>query len=202
MPHNYGLISEVDAGVIEKTLGMIMLEFVSQPINVVEIGIYGGATGKGIKQYIESNGRKCFLTGIDNNADGEPIINAPYYDKLIGNNSVDAAYLIENNSQHFVFIDGNHSYASVISDFFCYARKVRTDGFIGFHDTGKHIKKMYDWQKLGSKEDPHQYISVREALQVIGLYNKDVQPKTWELIFDEADENDEAGGVCTFKKNY
>lgn len=83
MPHNYGLLTDVDVSVLERTLDAIMADFVNQTISVLEIGVYGGATGKGIKEYIQSKGRKCMLTGIDNNADGEPIRFAGFYDKWL-----------------------------------------------------------------------------------------------------------------------
>lgn len=212
MSHNYGLISATDAAVIEKTLDLIIADFPNQPIRVCEIGIYSGETGKGIKKYIQSKKRECFLTGIDNNADGEPIRFARYYDKLIGKNSTEAAYLLEDNSQHFLFVDGNHSFAAVVADFFCFAPKVKYDGFFSFHDTGEHIAPFTDYQNTGSKDDPDQYIAVRKALNSIGLIEKATDPyyganerrtkfsRNLELIFDKADLTNPAGGVIVFKK--
>lgn len=206
----YGLISKVDAAVIEKTIDLIIADFPNQPIRVLELGIYSGETGKGIKEYIQSKNRECFLTGIDNNADGEPIRFAPYYDKLIGKNSTEAAYLLEDNSQHFIFVDGNHSFAAVIADFFCFAPKVKYDGFLAFHDTAPHIAPFTDYQKTGSKDDPDQYIAVRKALKTIGVIERSCIAfegdglfiDEWDLIFDEADTENEAGGICCFKKLY
>ena len=35
----------------------------------------------------------------------------------------------------FLFIDGDHSYASVVNDYFIYSQLVRDGGIIGFHDS-------------------------------------------------------------------
>ena len=223
MPHNYGLLTDVDVSVLERTIDQILTDFVNQPIKVLEIGVYGGATGKGIKEYIESKGRKCVLTGIDNNADGEPMRFGSFYDKVIEANSVDAAYLVENHSQHLIFEDSNHSFAAVVATFFCFKKKVKYDGYFAFHDTSPHIAPCTDFQKVGSKADPDSYISVRKALYEIGLFkelkptddeyrmgwrpekNSPIEYKTkygFKLIFDEADQNNPAGGVTVFTRKH
>lgn len=105
-------------------------------------------------------------------------------------------------------ISGGHSLIGVILDFYAYADKVKVGGFFCFHDTGRHIKSFKDFQH-GDKENPDAYISVRKALQKIGLlYPDNFSDRKhlhhamydWELVFDEADENDLAGGICVFRK--
>ncbi len=205
----YGLISETDARTIEKTIDLILNGRDKDLIYVTEIGIYGGETGDGIARYCASKGVFCHLTGIDNLSDKEPI--RFFYDKKIIGNSNEVYNQLEDNSQHLIFIDGCHCFAHVVSDFFCYAPKVKKGGCIAFHDTGKHIKSFKDFQH-GDKENPDAYISVRKALDRVGLldgyisgngkmYESTLEDK-WELIFDEADGDDEAGGICVFKKLY
>lgn len=203
----YGLISETDGKTIEKTLKLICEGFSSDehwPLNILEVGVYAGETGSGIRDwfYWESKGRRCYLTGIDNIRDDEPL--RYEYDKLIIGNSNEVYNQIEDESQHFCFIDGLHTFAGVISDFFCYAPKVKLGGYIAFHDTGEHLNPLSGWQGVGNKNDPDMCLGgVRKALKEIGLLDEflDGTPK-FELIFDEADVNDTGGGICVFKKLY
>lgn len=194
----YGLISEVDSRTIEKTIDLLLSDQShNYPISVVEIGVYGGDTGRGICEYIKSKGRNYWITGIDNRRDGE-VVRFPYYEMIYGN-STEVYNQLEDESQHLCFIDGLHTFAGVISDFFCYAPKVKKGGFLAFHDTGKHINQFHGWQGVGDKNDPDMCLGgVRRALEEIGLYKND--KADWRLIFDEADVNDTGGGISVFKK--
>lgn len=129
-------------------------------------------------------------------------------------NSSEVYNQLEDNSQHLILCDGDHSLIGVISDFFAYADKVKAGGYFAFHDTGRHIKSFKDFQH-GDRENPDAYISVRKALEKIGMFkdagydliNGGVSPRYmgnhgFRLIFDEADPNDEAGGITVFKKLY
>jgi hypothetical protein len=206
----YGLISKVDAGVIEKTLDLIIQEFAGD-LFTTEVGIYSGKTSMGICNYVWGKYRKVYHTGIDNFKDGEVPGDYPVSQILIRGNSSEVYNQLEDNSQHLIFIDGCHCFAHVVSDFFCYAPKVKEGGFIAFHDTGRHIGQFKDFQH-GDKNNPDAYISVRKALQSIGLLSGGKQTldfcydfysaslENWSVYFDEADENDEAGGICVFKK--
>ena len=191
----YGLISKVDIEAIEKVLDLILSGFPEGYISVTEVGCYGGDTGYGISQYLFSKGRLPVIIGIDNLKDNEAI--RFKYNKVINGNSSEVYNQIEDESQHLIFIDGCHCFAHVISDFFCYSSKVKSGGYLIFHDTGKHIKPFKDFQH-GDKENPDAYISVRKALQKIGLLNNRISG--WRLMYDKADEDNEAGGVCAFKK--
>ena len=206
----YGLISRTDANVLEKTIDLICDEFAPNNLmNVTEIGLFDCGTAMGIKEYVYSKQWLIYYTGIDSEKD-KPI-NAPFWLHYIKGNSNEVYNQIEDNSQHLIFVDGCHCFAHVISDFFCYAPKVKVGGYLAFHDTGVHIKPFKDFQH-GDKNNPDAYISVRKALQTIGLLEPFLNPKyqnveggiydQWELIFDEADETNEAGGICVFKKLY
>lgn len=193
----YGLISKVDSECIEATLNYIMSDFPNEHINVTEVGCYGGDTGRGICEYVFSKHRIPVITGIDNNRDMEQV--RFKYDNLIVGNSNEVYNQIQDNSQHFILIDGLHTFAGVVSDFFCYAPKVKIGGYITFHDTGKHLDPLAGWQGVGDKNDPDMCLGgVRKALYKIGILNND--KIGWRLIFDESDVNNTGGGVCIFKK--
>ena len=205
----YGLISETDARTLEKTIDLICDEFKDESIEFTEVGVYSGLTGNSITKYFTSKQVASWWIGVDNLNDGQEFIYTP--DRFIIGNSNEVYNQIENNSQHLIFIDADHSFLGVISDFYAYAPKVKVGGFIAFHDTGKHIKPFTDFQH-GFRDNPDAYISCRKALNAIGLIEKARDPyyfatenfskfsDKWQLIFDEADENDRAGGICVFKK--
>lgn len=206
----YGLISECDKLVLEKTIDLICDEFKDGDINVVEIGLYNSETSYGIMNYLWSKGRKPYSIGIDNGKDKLPE-NTAKLNKFILGNSNEVYNQLKDESQHLIFFDGGHAYPTVISDWYCYMDKIKRGGFAIFHDTGKHISKKKDWQRMGSQEDEDMYISVRKALNRIGLLNdsfdnwsyrqhETISRFNWQLVFDEADENDPAGGVCVFRK--
>lgn len=195
----YGLISETDGRTLEKTLDLIFKEFPLEDVHLTEIGLFDGGTARGLREYILQNNRGFCYTGIDNEKD-KPILKPFPTANLIIGNSNEVYNQIEDNSQHLLFVDGNHSFPMTISDFFCYESKVKLGGYFCFHDTGKHIKPFKDFQRMGSDKDPDMYISCRKALDRIGAISGELYG--WRLIFDEADETNEAGGITVFKKLY
>lgn len=216
----YGLISETDGRTLEKTIDLICdeMDYATNPtpIRVTEIGLYNCETAIGIEKYITEKWiRTSEIIGVDNEKD--KLIHPPQWMRFIRGNSNEVYNQIPDNSQNLIFVDGCHCFAHVVSDFFCYAPKVKVGGYFAFHDTGRHIKEFKDFQH-GDKANPDAYISVRKALIAIGLLqqerligveyeepiivNEYSQGTNWELIFDEADPTDEAGGICVFKKLY
>lgn len=211
----YGLISETDARTLEKTMDLICENFPDEMLKTCEVGLYSGLTSDAILKYIFNvKKRYTWHTGIDNNKDGEKLIHFPHGATLIIGNSSEVYNQIEDNSQHLIFVDGCHTFPAVIADFFCYAAKVKVGGYLAFHDTGKHINPLHGWQGVGNKNDPDMCLGgVRKALDNVGLFGawvtfddgrrplwSEPQNDQWELVFDEADPNDEAGGICSFKK--
>lgn len=194
----YGLISEWDVSVIERTIDLIIASYPTDIIQVTEVGVYGGDTGKGIKEYINSKERQSFLTGVDNNRDGEKLRYS--YDRLIIGDSFKVADQIVNKSQHLIIIDACHCFGCVLEDYNAYVPKIKIGGFVAFHDAGKHIQKFKDYQH-GDPLNEDSYISVRKALTKIGLFEPN-NPLGLNLhgVFDEGDENNPAGGFAVFRK--
>lgn len=219
----YGLISSIDAHCLEKTIDLICSEFSDTTINTLQIGVFDGQTDRGIYEYItrktydsigeypdaiHTHNYKCNHTAIDNNKDKEILLPFPECNLIIGNS--DEVYnQIPDESQHLIFQDACHCKDCVIKSFHLYASKVKMGGFMAWHDTGKHIKIFKDYQH-GDKSNPDSYISVRKALRILRMIPNEIYPGyedtfiyiegKWELIFDEADETDEAGGICVFKR--
>jgi len=170
----YGLISETDARTLEKTIDLICENLDDKHIRITEIGIFNGDTGKGLKECVVSKNRRVIVTGVDNGII-KAIPNNVDYDCIIEGNSQDVYNSIQDESQHLIFIDGLHTFAGVISDFFCYAPKVKVGGFLAFHDTGKHIDPLSGWQGVGDKNDPDMCLGgVRKALNKIGLFEENL----------------------------
>lgn len=249
----YGLISRTDAACLERTIDLICNENHGE-LNICEIGIFDGQTARGIYEHVTKKqygsigsakgslakvlNYKCNYTAIDNNKDKEVLRPFPECNLIIGNSN-EVYNQLEDNSQHLIFVDGCHCFAHVISDFFCYADKVKVGGYMAFHDTGKHIKPFKDFQH-GDKDNPDAFISVRKALtkielfkmqkgyfidaeklekvdfeatqkkidelkelgNQIGILPMEHDKKQWQLIYDVADETNEAGGITVFKKLY
>lgn len=193
----YGWITELDGKVLEKTLDLICEDFPSGKINITEIGVHQGNTSRGLRDYLKIKGREINHTGIDNQRDFK--MEAPFPgSRFIVGNSIEVYNKIDNNSQQLIFIDGNHSYPMTMADFLVYSDKVIDGGCIAFHDTGKQIKSMTDFQGIGDMDDPDMYIACRKSVKKLGLL--DDRFEGWRLIFDEYDENFHTGGIIVVKK--
>ena len=194
----YGLISDTDARTLEKTIDLICEDLEGINVCVTEVGCYGGDTGKGVLEYILSKNKTPLMIGIDNNKDAEPL-RYPY-DKFICGKSNEVYNQLEDESQHLIFFDGGHAYPTVIADWYCYKNKIKYGGYAAFHDCSPQAQGK-DWQRMGSEQDPDMSISVVKALAEIGLLNEwKREPDVWELIFNEFDHNDNAGGIMVFKR--
>lgn len=201
----YGLISRVDSNELEKCFDIIHKEFNGEPIKYTEIGLYNGRTASGVKEYFVSNGYDYEITGIESFILGEKMVFFPEDGKLINGSSIEIYNRIPDNSQHFVLIDGNHSFPFVVADFFCYKDKIKKGGFICFHDASPQTQ-WKGWQHVGDKDDPDMTIAVMKALEKIGLIGEK-NNREW-LGFDlfchewEPPEVNDGGGVIIFKKMY
>jgi len=199
----YGLISETDARCLEKTIDLICNEWHDEQINICEIGLYNCGTAIGLMNYIWAERildvKHTNYIGIDNCKDKE-VENIPEWMTFINGNSNEVYNQIPDESQHLILVDGNHSFPYVVSDYFCYKNKVKIGGYLCFHDTSPQAQGK-DWQRMGSEQDPDMSISVLKALKEVGLLNEwKRDPDDWELVLNEFDPNDNAGGIMVFKR--
>lgn len=197
MTHSYGLITLKDAETLERTLTLTCMAFPTGTIRTCELGVHRGKTAKGIHQYITHiRGRKHYHAGVDNCKDLDVV--KPFDDcTLLLGDSVECAALIADESQHFLFIDADHSYNAVVRDFAEYSNKVVKGGYLAFHDTSPNIPLFKDYQK-GDPDDPLSYIAVRASVEKMGLFNS----PDWNVIFDEYDSVSDTGGMIVIKKMY
>jgi hypothetical protein len=192
----YGLISRVDSDTIEKTFEEIFKEFPNEVFNYAEIGLYNGRTTSGVKGFLKSKNKEYILTGIDNFKDKEELVFYPEDARLIQGSSIEVYNQLPDQSQHFILIDGNHSFPYVIADFFCYKNKIKVGGYICFHDAAPHGQDV-SYQRMGSEDDKDMYISVLRALEAVDLphYGFELAYHDWATP-----DIDAGGGVIVFKK--
>jgi hypothetical protein len=193
----YGLLTKSDVSTLEKTMKLVCDEFKEGIINTLEVGTHRGHTSRAINKYFTDRSFINFHTAVDNERDvknGSPFSSCNF---IIGNS--DLVYnQIPDNSQCFIFIDASHSYRNTLLDFLLYSNKVRLGGYIAMHDTSPHINSMTDYQGIGDKDDPDNYISCRKAVKKLGLL--DNRFYGWELVFDEYEIKALTGGVAVFRR--
>ncbi len=199
----YGLISPVDSATIEKCFDEIFAKFPNELVRYTEVGLYNGRTTSGVREYFLSKNKGFIQTGIDNFKDKEELVFFPDDATLIQGSSIEVYNRLPNDSQHFVMIDGNHSFPYVIADYYCYIQKVAVGGFICFHDAAPHAQDV-SYQRMGDSSDVDMYISVLRALEAIGLLGGDDIRDFHgvELAYHEwaTPDIDEGGGVIIFRK--
>lgn len=186
-----------DENTLIKTMELVNQAFPEGTINTFELGVRKGETSRAIHQFFTDRNRINFHTGIDNEhdvKDGSPFESCRF---VIGN-SIDVFNELQNDSQHFGFIDACHSYPYTMVDFLVYSDKVRVGGYLAMHDTAPHIKPLTDWQGHGKKYDADMNISCRKAIRKLGLLDNKFEG--WRLIFDECDPHSVTGGVTVFKR--
>ena len=118
---------------------------------VVEVGVSFGKNAYRINKIMEPEElvlvdpwEKCFKTGIDSPARIEEsqrseqnvrnCFESMEHVKIIKDFSVDAALVWDDNYFDFAYIDGDHSYESVIEDLYTWSKKVKPFGYIAGHD--------------------------------------------------------------------
>ena len=194
----WGLISKVDADCLMKTIDLIAESNTDGFINILECGVYAGQTGNAFREYVKFKKLEICLTGVDSGKDGE--VMRFEYDRLIKGNSNEVYNQIPDESQDIVFIDANHSFPYVVSDYYCYGSKVKPGGYLCFHDAAPQAQGR-GWQLVGDKNDPDMSIAVMKALDRIGLLDTHLcEVLGWQLVSHEWDGNDENGGTIIFKK--
>lgn len=199
----YGLISRTDSNAMEEVFDKITKDFPNEPIRYTEVGLYNGRTAHGVKEYFLSKGYPYEITGIESFILGEKMVFFPEDGNLINGSSIEIYNRIPDDSQHFVLIDGNHSFPYVIADYYCYIRKLKKGGYICFHDASPQTQ-WKGWQHTGDKDDPEMTIAVMRALETIGLVGEN-HNREWlgvELVCHVWDEENEGCGVIIFKKLY
>lgn len=193
----FGLMTGTDEKVLLETMEKVNLEFPEGVINTTEVGVHHGHTSRAIHQFFTERQRINFHSCVDNCNDLQ--VNPPFDGaNLIIGNSIDVYNKLRNNSQHFIFLDGCHSYVMTMADLLVYSDKVVIGGYIALHDTSPHIPLFKDYQNHGDNWDADFFISCRKALTKLGVYENKFPG--FFLIADEADPKASTGGVTIIKR--
>lgn len=184
---SYGAITPADAEVLELVLDQYKLK----RIKFLEIGVYEGATARGIKQRCSENRSPLEYWGIDSGAICDPV---PPFDgaTFIVGDSAESFHLFPNDFD-VVLLDGCHCLNHVILEVFHYGAKVKAGGFLMFHDTWSEIQQ--------TMKDPHGpnipqfHNSVNLALQIIGF-----PFKNWHLFRHNWMPGVEYGGMTAYQR--
>lgn len=190
-------MTEKDYDTMDGILETVHSSFPEGVINTLEIGVHHGLTSRGIRDFFKSKARINFHSALDNQQDFKMDTPFPECDFIVGD-SLQVAEMIRDRSQHFIFIDANHSFRYVISDFIMYKEKVVAGGYMAFHDVSPHIAPFTDYQQVGAKENPYNYISCYEAVQKLGLL--DNRFLGWSKVVFNYDETKPTGGILLVKK--
>lgn len=192
-PDEVAMLAINGFGAMQKQLELSALLSMLTPLqiqNILEIGIGKGGTSWALSK----------LDGLDRII-GVDLPNGPWGGgpeplslKYVSDNSQADYNLILGNSMNsecldkvkellgfddfdFLFIDGDHSYAGVKTDFLTYSPLVRKGGLIGFHDICEHskesgceVKKFWDELKAGLPYDRYvEFISEPSTWGGIGV---------------------------------
>lgn len=140
--HKPKVIVEIGIGKGGSTWAFSKIEGLTKHIIIdMPAGPWGGSPDEEIKKT---------LTYISQNSSGVPI------EAIFGNSQNSGCLealkeLLKGEQIDFLFIDGDHSYAGVKTDYLTYSNLVRTGGLIAFHDVAEHpketeceVKKFWD----------------------------------------------------------
>jgi hypothetical protein len=152
---------------------------IGQPMNMVEIGSYQGASSEIFAKNLPVSKITCvdpWVNGYDDN-DGSSWKNPmdeveSQFDKRMSNfknvtkmkmTSQEAVKEFEDNSLDFVYIDGLHTYDGVKNDITWWKSKIKEGGFLAGHDWGHR-----------------RYPGVKKAvLELLGEPNKLFKDTSW-----------------------
>lgn len=166
-------------------------------LKFLEIGIFGGATARGIKDWCDRNHIELNYWGIDNSSHpgfgGKLKLTHPFDGaKVIDRDSAEAFVLVPDGFD-VIFCDGCHCFNHVVLETIHYSKKVRAGGFLMFHDTNPAIQQ--------TMKDPHGpedllfYNSVNLAHKELGW-----PWKGWQWWASRCDALAKFGGISVYQK--
>lgn len=184
----FGLLSEQDAQVLEATLAELAP---LGKIKFLEIGMYQGRTGLGVKNWCDAHGVALDWWGLDSQRDTAAV--APFPEATIRVGPSEEIYPDIPNDFNAIIIDGCHCRNHVILDTYNYMSKVLPGGFLLFHDTGPAIQGN-DYQLHGPRI-PEFHIRTLDAFAMIGWPHPG-----WTLFLEKFDASLPFGGMQSYRR--
>jgi hypothetical protein len=184
----FGSILEEDAQVIEATLDQLLPR---GHVRWLEVGMFRGGTGIGVRDYLAARGVSCEYWGIDAGYITDPV--QPFAEAHVVKGRSEEVYPYIPDGFDGIFIDGCHCRNHVILDTLNYSPKVKPGGFILFHDCGKGSQGK-DKQPCGP-DRPEFWISTLAAFDLMRW------PRPgWELFTEKEREGCPLGGTRSYRK--
>lgn len=183
----FGSVIEEDAQVIEATLA----QFQQPAVKWLEIGMFAGGTGRGVRDFLSARGMALEYWGIDAGLITDPV--TPFAGAHVIKGRSEEVFPYVPDGFDGIFIDGCHCRNHVILDTMNYGPKVRVGGFLLFHDCGKASQGI-DKQPCGPNV-PEFGISTLAAFQMM----KWPTPE-WELFMEKEREGLALGGTRSYRK--
>lgn len=184
----FGSILEEDAQVIEATLSQLLP---LGKIKWLEVGIYAGGTGRGVRDFCAVHDVTLEWWGIDAGYITEPAI--PFAGANVIKGRSEEVYPQVPDGFDGIFIDGCHCRNHVVLDALNFAPKVKPGGFLLFHDTCPSAQGKGK-QPCGP-DLPEFYVSTLAAFVLMGW------PRPgWSLFMEKYREGAELGGVRSYRK--
>lgn len=181
----------MDAYIIEKAITLAASIDDERELILVEIGTYNGKTARGMKNCVESLGKKINYWGVDNGTQSN--LEPPFEGaNMISGDSAEVFERVPDNI-HFLFVDGCHCGNHVILDTLHYGKRVRVGGVMTFHDTGPACQH--------TMKDPHGphvpwfHNSVNAAHALMGFPTPE-----WRKVFEGFDPTRSVGGTTSYQK--
>ena len=183
----FGSILEEDAQVIEATLA----QFSGPRVKWLEIGMFRGGTGIGVRNNLAARGIACEYWGIDAGYITDPV--QPFAEAIVVKGRSEEVYPDIPADFDGIFIDGCHCRNHVILDTMNYGPKVKPGGFLLFHDCGKAAQNQ-DKQPCGPLRVEF-CISTLAAFEMMRWPTPD-----WELFSEKEREGSLLGGTRSYRK--
>lgn len=173
----------------------VLHQYQRKSVSLVEVGILTGQTARGIKTICDDFGISLYYVGIDpvspevHNHPKQPFPGAGFRQA----DSLEAVHCIHPSSIDIAIIDGCHCLNHVILETILFSTKVRSGGWMLFHDTQDDIQ--------GTMRDPHGpdmpefYNSVNAAHRLIRF--PDIH---WKQVYRSQTPGHPWGGMTAFQK--
>ena len=142
----YGAILQEDVEVLEACLRELVKP--NDDVHILEIGTHDGGTAIGMMRFLESIGSAIDYYGIDPDDGSHRPRSLPGSARMIIGDSAEVYDQVPDDLD-LVWVDGCHCFNHVALDTLHYARKVRSGGFICFHDVNPAGQNAMEHQYHG-----------------------------------------------------
>lgn len=194
----YGFMRDVESDLLDELTDQLKAEF--GEIRMIEIGVFGAGTVRGVYRRAKELGCFVHCAGVDfEQYRPNPTPDSSYEFHAV--DSMDAWRGIKGEF-NLLFVDGCHCVNHAMCDFLNYSPMVKVGGYALFHDTalptGKEKQEEWPQTDHSYAGKPPSVLGVREALTKLGLlqgYRKD-----WKFV-KEIPSDSGLMGMCLFQKD-